>query len=263
MPEAAQPSTSSEEPSWISNAGPAWISEEETIATGSAFDAGFEEPIISRGKEIVAEEESSWVGGDETYFPEPEIQIGPRPEPEAPATPIPAPSLGSAATVLTPTGFSGENLAVFRRSVDLSSAQKAVRDLGQAWGEEVTAELFLFRAALQALAELEIPLPGVRGRLEANQVHAYEVKSRGNLKETWNRLKSAHQTGEGLWIFYLFGTPYDDVTIPGKPTLALGPLRIAGAENTGLLSLSGPVPTNSQILLERISYYFERPILLA
>lgn len=252
-----------EEPSWVSDAGPSLSSGEETINDSPTS-------IISDEGELESQEDSSWIGGEDVYFPEPEIIIGSRIEPTPTPTFTPVPSsipvpssVGAGSALLIPAGFNGEVVPIFRQSVDLSAAQKASRDLSQAWGEAVTSELFLFKASLQALADFEVPLRGVKGYFTTNTVQAYGVKPGGNLRETWNRLKSAHESGEGLWVFYLLEGPCDDITVPGKPTLALGPLRITGSEGKGLLSLSGPVPTNSQILLERVAHYFERPILLA
>ena len=193
----------SDEPSWISDAGPAWAAEDELVMAELTTESSSEESTIA-SEEAPNEEESSWIGGDDVYFPEPEIDVGSSGEPTPPATfaPTPSPSpspLGSASALLIPADFKGEAVPIFRQSVDLGAAQKAAHDLSQAWGEVVTPELFLFRASLQALANFEVPLRGVKGYFTTNTVQAYGVKPGGNLRETWNRLKSAHESGEGLW----------------------------------------------------------------
>ncbi|WP_457638232.1 E3 binding domain-containing protein [Oceanithermus sp.] len=149
----------------------------------------------------------------------------------------------------------------FRKAVDLTALEKARADLAEAWKKNVPMALLLFRAVERALAELEVPMRAIVGKLENDAVSGRLVYPADNLRALYDQYLNAEETTEGLMVIDLGETPYAEVLLPDTPLVTLG---YAGMpDNLGLLSISGDLPTDRTRFLERIAFYLERPILLA
>lgn len=149
----------------------------------------------------------------------------------------------------------------FRRAVSLDALEKARGDLSEAWKKEVPASLLLLRAVERALAELEVPMRAVLGRLEGDTVSSYMVYPADNLRALFDNYLSAGEPADGLVVIDLGETPYAEVLLPDAPLVTLGYTGMP--EGLGLLSVSGELPTDRTRFLERVAFYLERPILLA
>ncbi|XOB98823.1 E3 binding domain-containing protein [Deinococcota bacterium DY0809b] len=189
-------------------------------------------------------------------------------EPEPPAAPPPPTEPASEEPAFAaPEGEEAAPAAAvafppaFRRAVDLGAAERARADLSAAWRREVPLELLLFRAADRALAELEVPLRPVLGRLEGETARTLAVPPALGLRDLFDQMLAAEEGGEGLVVLDLSETPYAEVILPGQVLLALG--RAGLPQDLGLLSISGELPTDRTRFLERVAFYLERPILLA
>ncbi len=169
------------------------------------------------------------------------------------------------ADAATPVAAAAVTTAIFppafRRAVSLTAAERARADLATAWRREVPLELLLFRAVDRALAELEVPMRPVLGRLEGEEARALAVQPALGLRDLYENLMAAEEDGEGLVVIDLSETPYAEVLLPDKVLITLG--RAGLPENLGLLSISGDLPTDRTRFLERVAFYLERPILLA
>ena len=149
----------------------------------------------------------------------------------------------------------------FRRAVDLSALEKARVDLSEAWKKDVPTSLLLYRAVERALAELEVPMRAVMGKLEGDAAVGLMVYPADNLRALYDHYLNASETAEGLMVIDLGETPYAEVLLPDAPLVTLG---YAGMpDKLGLLSVSGELPTDRTRFLERVAFYLERPILLA
>jgi len=149
----------------------------------------------------------------------------------------------------------------FRRAVDLGALEKARQDLSEAWMKNVPTSLLLFRAVDRAMAELEVPMRPVIGKLEGDTVKGIMVYPADNLRALFNHYLEAEEPAEGLAVIDLAETPYAEVVIPDSPLVTLGYTGMP--EGYGLLSISGELPTDRARFLERVAFYLERPILLA
>lgn len=149
----------------------------------------------------------------------------------------------------------------FRRAVGLEALEKARVDLSEAWKKDVSTSLLLFRAVDRALAELEVPMRAVLGRLEGDSVRSLMVYPADNLRALYDHYLNANEPAEGLVVIDLGETPYAEVLLPDAPLVTLGYTGMPAG--TGLLSVSGELPTDRTRFLERVAFYLERPILLA
>ena len=149
----------------------------------------------------------------------------------------------------------------FRRAVDLGALEKARSDLSEAWKKDVPPSLLLFRAVERALAELEVPMRPVLGRLRGEGVESLMVFPADNLRALYDHFQTAGEPAEGLVVIDLGETPYAEVLIPDTPLVTLGYSGMPAG--MALLSVSGELPTDRTRFLERVAFYLERPILLA
>ena len=104
---------------------------------------------------------------------------------------------------------------------------------------------FLLRAAERALAELEIPLRPLVGRVEGEEVRG--LKPSPSFLALFR--EAGGEEGEGLLCFY-----GEEEAHTGRPSLFLSP--------EGLLAASGLEPPLAKKLLERVALYLENPLLL-
>jgi len=149
----------------------------------------------------------------------------------------------------------------FRRAVKLGELEKARNDLSEAWKKEIPTSLLLFRAAERALAELEVPMRPVLGRLEGEKVIGLMVYPADNLRALYDHYLNAEEEADGLVVIDLGETPYTEILLPNKTLITLGYAGMPAG--MGLLSVSGELPTDRTRFLERVAFYLERPILLA
>ncbi|WP_456414303.1 E3 binding domain-containing protein [Oceanithermus profundus] len=251
-PEAVEPLDEAE-PLEEEAAEAAWPMEpEEAFAEAPEPEPPAAEPEPEASELEAAEPETAPAEAE----PEPPAAPPPPTEPavEEPAFAAPAEEEAApAAAVAFPPAF--------RRAVDLAAAERARADLSAAWRREVPLELLLFRAADRALAELEVPLRPVLGRLEGETARTLAVQPALGLRDLFDQMLAAEEGGEGLVVLDLSETPYAEVILPGQVLLALG--RAGLPEDLGLLSISGELPTDRTRFLERVAFYLERPILLA
>ncbi|RIH86069.1 hypothetical protein Mrose_01957 [Calidithermus roseus] len=210
---------------------------------------------------------------------EPEVEPGPEPEASLPPVPEPAPAAMpdlpplpsfeppaepavAAAPVLepmpAPVPAPVTRVQLRQRLVSLAAAREAAETLSQAWRQEVGLSALLYRAADKALSDLDIAQPALKGELEDDALKGYRVASAHTLRGTLENLAAAHESAEGLVVLALEGS--DVVVFPGAEVLALS----QPSEGQALLSYSGSLAVEqARALLERVSYYLERPILLA
>ncbi|MWR20547.1 hypothetical protein GN074_08455, partial [Helicobacter pylori] len=116
----------------------------------------------------------------------------------------------------------------------------------------------LYRAADKALSDLDIAQLALKGELEGDSLKGYRVAPAHTLRGTLENLAAAREAADGLVILALEGDEL--VLFPGAEVLALS----QPSEGQALLSYSGSLAAaKAGALLERVSYYLERPILLA
>jgi pyruvate/2-oxoglutarate dehydrogenase complex dihydrolipoamide acyltransferase (E2) component len=166
--------------------------------------------------------------------PQGEVQVFPPPPPPAPGVaPAPAPIPAPAA------------LRVYRRRVELRGLEEALALFAQVHGVPKTPLPFLLRAAERALAELEIPLRALVGRVEGEGVRGLRPPA------TFLALfrESGGEEVEGLLCF-----AGEEEVHTGRPSLFLAP--------EGLLTASGLEAPLARKLLERVALYLEHPLLL-
>ncbi|NHK39252.1 E3 binding domain-containing protein [Thermus thermophilus] len=152
---------------------------------------------------------------------------------------------GIAAAPVAPPPAPLTLLRVHRRRVALEALEEAMALFQRVHGVEKTPLPFLLRAAERALAELEIPLQPLVGRVEGEKVRGLKPSS------TFLALfrEAGGEEGEGLLCFY-----GEEEVHTGRPSLFLSP--------EGLLAASGLEPPLGQRLLERVALYLENPLLL-
>ena len=264
-----------------------WVDEEEELPADveSAVEAAEESASeysegLSAADDIAAEPATSVA---EAAAEEPEAPEQPQEEPwrepqaEAPAETVAGESepavlteedSGSAeeAPAVTQTAEPAATAAAvfpaaYRRAVSLSALDQARKDLSTAWKREVPTSLLLFRAVDRALAELEVPIRAVMGRFDGEDVSSFMVYPAENLRALYDNLRQASEPTEGLVVIDLAESPYAEVLLPEKVMVSLGYAGMPA--DTGLLSVSGELPTDRTRFLERVAFYLERPILLA
>ncbi|GEM86253.1 E3 binding domain-containing protein [Meiothermus granaticius] len=179
------------------------------------------------------------------------------PEPQAPAEPAPSIAPEPQAVPSAPRML---RVQAWQRLVQVKPALEASATLSEAWRTEVGLYALLYRAVDKALADTQLPLRAAKGSLEGEALRSHRVMPTQTLRGALDALQDAHEPGEGLTVLSLLDSPFDQVVFPGTALLTLG--RAAG--DHALLSLSGEIPPQEAgVLLERIGYYLERPILLA
>jgi len=271
-----------EEAAWESSSEQA-LEEIEELEDEFSWEAAVEE---TAGEEAAAEvEETPDEAADWKLVEEPQLEPEPEPALAADAESVPleepaAPSeeLGAAAVAAPLTPEAAEDVPepedetqpvastavfppVFRQAVSLAALEKARVDLSEAWKKNVPTSLLLFRAVERALAELEVPMRAVLGKLEGDSVQSLMVYPADNLRALYDHYLNANEPADGLVVIDLGNTPYAEVLLPETPLVTLG---YAGMPTgTALLSISGELPTNRARFLERVAFYLERPILLA
>ena len=178
-------------------------------------------------------------------------ELSPAPE-EAPPAPEPLPPWpqaqaeeGIAAAPVVPPPAPLTLLRVHRRRVALEALEEAVALFQRVHGVPKTPLPFLLRAAERALAELEIPLRPLVGRVEGEEVRG--LKPSPSFLALFR--EAGGEEGEGLLCFY-----GEEEAHTGRPSLFLSP--------EGLLAASGLEPPLAQKLLERVALYLENPLLL-
>lgn len=220
--------------------------------------------LPSPGASAPAAEDQAPKLAPQAEVPAPEVQL-PMEEaaPPAPAaTPVseaaqPAEPQAPQAVPATPRLL---RLQAWQRLVQVKPALEASSTLSEAWRTEVSLYALLYRAVDKALADTQLPLRAAKGSLEGEELKSHRVMPTQTLRGALDALQDAHEPGEGLTVLSLFDSPFDQVVFPGATLLTLG--RAAG--DHALLSLSGEIPQQEAgVLLERIGYYLERPILLA
>jgi len=231
---------------WKATGGPEAPAAPEEASATAPFGEGAEEVAATTFEvaEEVATEPEPRLGGPVSL--ESELET----EPQTTAT-------GTEATPTQPVAYP----PAFRRAVDLNALEKARTDLSEAWKKDIPPSLLLFRAVERALAELEVPMRPVLGRLRDNSVESLLVYPADNLRALYDHFQSANEPAEGLVVIDLGETPYAEVIIPDTSLVTLGYSGMPAG--MALLSVSGELPTDRTRFLERVAFYLERPILLA
>jgi len=223
---------------------PGWQIEEEVEAEAATSDTNLE--FDSEADQVVEEEEPA-------QEPSETFAAASASEAEEPEEETPEELLAPPTTAVFPPAF--------RRAVNLEALEKARTNLSEAWKKDVPPSLLLFRAVERALAELEVPMRAVLGRLDGDKVTGLMIYPADNLRALYDHYLNAEESAEGLMVIDLGETPYAEILLPESPLVTLG---YAGMpEKLGLLSVSGELPTDRTRFLERIAFYLERPILLA
>ncbi|GAA6755055.1 pyruvate/2-oxoglutarate dehydrogenase complex, dihydrolipoamide acyltransferase component [Thermus sp. 2.9] len=163
------------------------------------------------------------------------------PVPVPPPPPV-APTLGAAANPVAPAATL---LRVYRRRLDPTSLQNALKTFAQVHGVPENPLPFLLKGAERALAELELPLRPLLGRLEGERVVG--LRPLGNFLALFRQ--EGGEEGEGLLCF-----AGEEEVHTGRPSLFLS------AE--GVLAASGLEAPVARKLLERVALYLENPVLL-
>ncbi|BAW01906.1 E3 binding domain protein [Thermus thermophilus] len=177
----------------------------------------------------------------------------PSPAPmEAPPAPEPLPPWpqaqaeeGIAAVPVAPPPASLTLLRVHRRRVDLKALEEAMDLFQRVHGVPKTPLPFLLRAAERALAELEIPMRALVGRVEGEEVRG--LKPSPSFLALFR--EGSGEEGEGLLCFH-----GEEEVHTGRPSLFLS--------QEGLLAASGLEAPLARKLLERVALYLENPLLL-
>ncbi|WP_018110420.1 E3 binding domain-containing protein [Thermus igniterrae] len=168
-----------------------------------------------------------------------ELEASPPPVPEAPLAPAsglvasPAPQVAAKA------------LRVYRRTVGMEALGQALAAFHRLHGVPETPLPFLLKAAERALAELEIPLRPLLGRVEGDGVRGLRPAS------SFLALFRQEEGEEGEGLLCFFG---EEELHTGRPSLFLSP--------EGILAASGLEAPLAQKLLERVALYLENLVLL-
>ncbi|GLV47937.1 hypothetical protein TJA_10950 [Thermus sp. LT1-2-5] len=187
---------------------------------------------------FLAEEEAvpETLLAEEDFLAEETAPPSPEPSPPAPA-PIPgAPTAATPAFTL---------LRVYRRRFDPTPLQDALKAFAQFHGVPENPLPFLLKGAERALAELELPLRPLLGRVEGET--AMGLRPLGDFLALFRQ--ETGETGEGLLCF-----AGEEEFHTGRPSLFLSP--------EGVLAASGLEAPLARKLLERVALYLENPVLL-
>lgn len=161
-----------------------------------------------------------------------------------PPPPAGAPTLG-VAPAPTPIPAPPAALRVYRRRVEPRGLEEALALFGRVHGVPKTPLPFLLKAAERALAEMELPLRALVGRVEGEGVRG--LKPAPSFLALFRGEEG--EEGEGLLCF-----AGEEEVHTGRPSLFLSP--------EGLLTASGLEAPVARKLLERVALYLENPLLL-
>ncbi|SDE49810.1 e3 binding domain-containing protein [Thermus arciformis] len=162
-----------------------------------------------------------------------------------PPAPAPPPSALGVAPVPAPAPAPLTPLRVHRRRVGLKALEEAMDLFQRVHGVPKTPLPFLLRAAERALAELEIPMRALVGRVEGEEVRG--LKPSPSFLALFR--EGGGEEGEGLLCFH-----GEEEVHTGRPSLFLS--------QEGLLAASGLEAPLARKLLERVALYLENPLLL-
>ena len=175
--------------------------------------------------------------------PEPELELEPEPE-EEPVAAVAAPPPPEPAEPPPPPP---REVPVAYLPVLLSETEAMREEFSRELGREVPREALLFLAARRALADLEVPLRPLKGRLQVPHAAGF-----AEFLKAWSE---ASDEGEGLSV------------AEASPPVKLAPPALVLAtqsfpEGQGILILLGDLGTDAERFLERVAHYLEKPVRL-
>ncbi|MDX2005053.1 MAG: E3 binding domain-containing protein [Meiothermus sp.] len=203
--------------------------------------------------------------------PEPALALESEPAPALEPEPVIPPAPAAAPVVAAASGLGAApveapaaaprmfHVQAWQRTVEVRAAQEAAHTLGEAWRMNVGLYPLLYRAVDRALADTQTSLRATKGILQGEELVSLRVSASQSLRGVLDSLQMASDPAEGLVVLSLADTAFDQVIFPGLSTVILGRVK----DDYATLSLSAEMDArHAGALLERISYYLERPILL-